>query len=730
MTITPLKQKKNNMFWTNFKLCLKQNKKILIVISILQLLGLPMLAVILNTIISDNGDRNELSLVFFTLISFFCLGVSVICGIIIAVNNFSYLHKKSQVDMIYSLPIKRKYKFLSDFFSGLAVYAIPYIAACILSNLILLAGAFCIDDMHELLTDGSFFALDIQCEFAGLLMMTLLYTLTVLVLNCCGTLFESIMNILILNALIPGAIAVIAAMFFANLYGVSIFDTVLPILGYTSPIGGIIYLFCMFATSINYTYDTNYDIFGCIDAGVFGKWAVFFLLFTTLVFFLSMFLYKKRKAEDVSKPYVYKLLYYMVITTIVMAISLIARYNMTAIVPVIVFSLIVYLIFEVITNRGFKKIYKSFIRYAITMVSILILGIIASATNGFGTESRVPSVSSVRNVKVSYQGFDRSIVNEERNDLDEDRRNILVYDQKEIIEKVIEVHKDALDTYQSGEFKDSAYSDDYYNYYEYGSDTYYDGSSKSDYPYYKIQFCYTLNTGSKLTRTYILTYEQAQKLFVLDSTPQMSEYLEKKLMNVLYYSNYYNGARKDTYSIYISNIINWDAKDNYISKEHAREISKAYAEDYKNMTEEQMLTDSVYCYINNSFVVRESFKNTIACMEKYNLTVPEITADDLENRSILLFSNQNVKCWGDDNITASFGSYYNDYEIYENVTNEIMVKELDCNTAAELFKKGMAKAPYYEDANCYVIMLDNQRFVIPSEYSKEAHDILFNRQTT
>ena len=119
-----------------------------------------------------------------------------------------------------------------------------------------------------------------------------------------------------------------------RLYGVSIFDTILPVLGYTSPIGAGIYLIYLLASN-EYTYS---DFIGCISAGAYGKWVVFFLLFTAAVFALSMFLYLKRKAEDVSKPYVYKLLYYLVITSVLMAISLIARYDITTIIPVIIFS--------------------------------------------------------------------------------------------------------------------------------------------------------------------------------------------------------------------------------------------------------------------------------------------------------------------------------------------------------------------------------------------------------
>lgn len=711
MTITPLKQKIDNMFLKNFMINLKQNKKILIIISILQLLGLPMLSVTLTAAaIYDSGDNGNISMIslgFFTLISLFCIGVSIICGIIIAVNNFSYLYKKSQVDMIYSLPIKRKYKFLSDYLSGLAVYLVPYIVACILSIAILLASGVCVERMSGLLENNSFIALIIQGEFAGLLIMTLLYTLTIFVLNCCGTLFESIINILIINILIPGLISVIATMFFADLYGISIFNTVLPVLGYTSPIGAGIYLIFLLATN-DYLY---FDVLGCLPASIYGKWIVFFLLFTTAVFLLSMFLYMKRKAEDVSKPYVYKFLYYLVITSVLMAISLIARYDITTIVPVIVFSLIVYLIFEVITNRGFKKIYKSFIRYAVTMVSILIVCIIAVGTKGFGVESRIPSFNSIKSVSLSYQGFDRSVVSEYNFNYYEKKYN-RIYTQKEVIEKIIEVHEDILDFYYSGEMDKSLFDNDYYNEDYYTSYVYDDGTSETDYPRYSVNFTYKLKTGSTVTRYYILTFEQMKKLFILDSTPQMGDFFEKCIMNDMINNQYLNNKKEVKYLLYISNTFKTESEENMLSKSQAREISEAYGKDYSSMNSEQMLTDNIYCYINDKYLVRESFKNTIECLQKYNLTVPKITSSDYLVAT--MYPPEALKCWGTDEASASFGSLY---------LNEVKGRLLNFEQFESMIKLGMLRAPYYEESDCYCVNYDGKIYIIPSKYNDKAESL-------
>ena len=70
---------------------------------------------------------------------------------------------------------------------------------------------------------------------------------------CSNTVFESILNIIMINALIPGIILVISAMLFADLYGVSIMNTVIPLIGYTSPAGAGIYLVYELENKLEYS---------------------------------------------------------------------------------------------------------------------------------------------------------------------------------------------------------------------------------------------------------------------------------------------------------------------------------------------------------------------------------------------------------------------------------------------------------------------------------------------
>ena len=101
MTSTLPKQSRSNVktyFFNNFY----ANKKIFIINCILQLLGFPIISLICTLEASDHNfiDEHFGSGLFFIGISIFCIIASLLCGIIVALNNFSYLYKKSMLDMV------------------------------------------------------------------------------------------------------------------------------------------------------------------------------------------------------------------------------------------------------------------------------------------------------------------------------------------------------------------------------------------------------------------------------------------------------------------------------------------------------------------------------------------------------------------------------------------------------------------------------------------------------
>lgn len=711
MTLTRLKLTNNTRFLTNFKLSVKSGRKILIVLSVLQLLGLPVMATVMVSAAADDTGSSAQSQIAFMLISIFCLAAAVLCGIIIAVNNFSYLYKKSQVDMVYSLPIKKRFKFLSDYFSGLAIYTILFIGACIISNLIILCGSVCIDQLNKLFSEGSMMSLIIQGEFAGLLIMIMLYTLSVLVISCCGTLFESIMNIFMINGLIPGAISVVAAMFFANLYGVPIFETVVPVLGYTSPIGAVIYIFYVMESQ-EYIYRS--DVF-CINAGTYGKWVLFFLGATILYFLLTMFLYNRRKAEDVSKPYVFKLLYYIVVTVISMAIALIARYQFSMIFPVIIFSFIVYMIFEVITNRGFKKIYKSLIRYAVTMVGILIICVTAIGTRGFGVEGKTYSPSRIKSVEVSYTGIE-SIMDLYGNtdayslSMYLENGNNVEYKDSKIIEKIIDVQKDAIKTYRNGEYSKYSSMENIFQsiYYVRDYDLNYEDSY--DYPCYDITFKFNLKTGGTVTRNYTLSFNQIKELLILDKTKELAEFRANYLVDSL--GTEYRSGKVMTYTLGYNLLKNQyeETKNILLTKDEVKELKECYKLDYIDASIEELTTSKVLCYVSGSMPIRECFKRTVEFLINHvGSEALSYNPEYMHETEGILYPPQGFESWGRNDVTATFGYVRVMESIGHVLTNSQTLEMLKYATSS-----------YYSEDDCYVMEINDEYYAIPIEHSEKA----------
>ncbi|MCM1227871.1 MAG: hypothetical protein NC320_10710 [Clostridium sp.] len=711
MTLTALKSKINTKFMKSFLLSIKSNKKMLIFISVMQLLGLPVISTLAVIASSDHDFSDGVSSAAFLMIAIFCLAAAVICGVFVALTNFSYLYKKSQVDMIYSLPIKRRTKFLSDFFSGLAVYVAPFIAACIIADIILFAKILCEPQIIAPTISEALkvFPIILQGELAAALMMTMLYTLTVVVTCCCGALFECILNMFLINALIPGAIAVVAGLFFANLYGVPILETALPALGYTSPVGAAIYLISSLVQALDYSEEN------CIPALVYGKWVFIFVLFIAAYFLLSMFLYKKRKAEDVSKPYVYKMFYYIIVTVIMMAISLIARFEIEVLLPVILFSLIVYMIFEVITNRGFKKIHMSFIRYGVTMLGILVMCVISSATNGFGAEGRVYPASLLSSVEVDYTGIDDFQVSDDNQYYgtyyyDVFHGDSIKYKDKDIIKKMTELHEDIIDTYKEGKYDTLSDIDGSYYHHIYDVDQKLDECY--DYPMYHVQFKYNLKTGGSMVRNYQLSVDQVKQLFVLDHTEEMAEYRTELIREYAELSEYHRQHKTSYYELDYSLIKNVsDYTSIPLSDEEGEEFLKIYKQDYMNATTEELMTSKPVCYINAYIPIRESFTNTVEFIKSHGGLNEKNLPSYISEAEGILYKPEGYKSWGRNDITASFG-YVETLGYY---------RYLDSEQINELMK--YARSNYYEESDCYVLSLRHEYYVIPSEYSDIAEEI-------
>ena len=705
MTSTLLKQSKSN-FNTYFFNGLFANKKIFIINCILQLLGFPVISLICTLEASDNNfiDEHLGSGMFFIGISVFCIFASLFCGIIVALNNFSYLYKKSKVDMVYALPLKAKTRFISDYFSGLSAYLIPYVISAVISMLIFIASGICIDEMHYVLFDDGYFALGLKCAAAIILIMTMLYTLTVLVIQCCGTIFESLFNIFLINGLIPGMIMGISAMMFYNVYGMNIFRSAYAPLCCTSPFGGITAIVSFFTEKTSYS--SNEPL---AQGPSFGKWIVFFILITAIYFAIAMFLHLKRKAEDVSKPYVFKLLYYVSITSVMAAICLIARIDTSLIFPVVVFAAIVYMIFEVITNRGFKKFYKSVIKFVITLAGIFIIAMLSYLTNGFGAENHIPSLNSIKSASVNYFGYDKFINSNHYINY----YNINFTDKK-ALECIKEVQKSAIDLHKSGEFNDNDIYYDYYSSYSYLTEN--NSKYYIDYPRYPLSISYNLKNGSHIYRQYWLTLEQAKMLTALDSTPEMSKFIEKDLYKSMQQYEYIHRMKKEVLS-YDTGLIEYESGDTVnpgkISSKDAKRLAEAYSQDYIEMSQDDILRGKIlYQIANNNYFIRDSFTRTLEVLKSLGIVPSGKGLTYPPDNQVFIYPPEGFASSEKSSFTASYGTYYVDAETAHTVFSDDFKKLAD-----------LVRSFYFDEEDCYVLIINQNVYVIPYEYSSVAEEI-------
>ena len=147
--------------------------------------------------------------------------------------------------------------------------------------------------------------------------------------------------------------------------------------------------------------------------------------------------------------------------------------------PLLIFSAIVYLIFEVVKNRGFKKIYMTALRYGVTVISVFILSSIVTATSFFGIEYYVPSENMIKSVTFNEMDL-----------LLRDRGTYprLTTDNPDVISALVRTHEDVIDYYKKNDNKNK-YRD-------------YQAYLLNNEQHFHVSFTYNMKTGTKSSRKY------------------------------------------------------------------------------------------------------------------------------------------------------------------------------------------------------------------------------------
>lgn len=711
---------KKSFFKTHFKNTILENKKFLFIISVLHLIGYPVIAFTIRYYSEhpDNTDEN------YAIASCIALAIAILSGAIIAISIFNYLYKKSTVDMNLSLPLTTRQRFLSEYFAGLTIYIVPAIIGGLIGTVILLTGK------HELMEIVKY---TIYIGSVVIIGMILYYSLTVLILSCCGSLFETILSTLLINAMIPASIYLLSYTIISNdSFGLSSNSLFLNQIFISSPIGN--------AAFIIYFFD-NVNMYGNVNTNLYVHWLIPTLIFTVLIVLLSYFLYKKRKAEQVSKPYVYKFIYYAILFFVTFCIISIfkvstgssdytAQTDSTPIdasfFPAVMCSGIVFFIMEIISNRGFKKFWLSILKFAGTITCIYAVLLLCHATNGFGVNKYVPLESAVDNVIIDFDNtstYNLPI-----------RNKHTIHDVVSLHEKVIKEKYEDKNTSHK-EIPESELDQRIKN------------GALATYNRNNISITYYLKNGSILTREYNVSDEQMEQLYASMMTGRdYAEYCYNKLS----YSFAFRVENdKNARNIEIYNKINQKISTTKLTVDEFSKLIKAYKNDIENMSADSFYTDKIIGTIDLEYPIRESFINTLNFLEEYcNISIDDFEVTSLgDNNTVAIFKdvvqivtgNYDEYCYDD---------YYNSYaqsskpsytilskyiSLYNNSLTSVAEYSRDSIVNEIVNKKEFidllnnASVYYDNDEIGGIIVVNNQILYLSPEY-KERVEKLYNQQ--
>lgn len=480
------------------------NFKLMVVIFILHIMAAPMLITAAMIQINETGQLADLDT--YAVIAVFTTGLGAAAGLICALSVFSYLYKKTDVDMRMGLPMSTSQRFVSDFLSGLFIYIVPFAAAQIITWILMLIGhlgfdgktfyIYSNDDPIEVTSSWTCDVFSTAAPFlwriiiGGILLMVMFYTVTVFVASLCGNIFESIGYNILLNVLVPLVAYMLISAVMDNAPGVSIDRYAYKTISLCGPFGGVVGL-VMSLNAIFYEDDiTVYSAYY-----TYPQWCLLFLLIIVLLGSGTYLIYRKRKAEDTGKPVVFGAFYHVILTLSMFCICYAFLVDDgSEIVPMLIITAVVYLVFHVVRNRGFGHILKGIAAYVITIVVAAGTFLLIEKTEGFGIGTYVPDPASVKCVYIPYTGFNEQSQGELAY-FDIYSKTPTKLTQPENIQTVTDMHKRYIELMKNDQLD-------------------YDFSQQ-------IEVIYKLKTGKTVFRFITLDEESIKKLMAMDTTDDL-----------------------------------------------------------------------------------------------------------------------------------------------------------------------------------------------------------------
>lgn len=418
-----------------YRWVLKRNRGILILLTVLMFLAGPLILLVIapgwNNLPEINGftEAEKLARIqanFTSFLSYAIVAAMVailVFSAVLCVMLFGYMHNKRSVDLFHSLPVRREALLLGRWCAGLTILFIP-----LLLNFLIL---WIVPTAYGASVNGwTVFSPMLWTMLMG----TAAFTSCMLMAVCSGTMLDTALSVIGINAGYP----------FLILCAFAIINNLLP--GANVDYGHHVFILSALAPFAAW-------VVPIMGWGSSSPWFLLWWILLTLVMLCgAVALYKKRKSESAENSLAFplpKILIRFLLTAVGgMGFGLILNSNggpINFFIGLAAGSLIAHTVVECIYSRGFKHLKKSFEWYGVFAVAfVLFYGILA--TGCFGYDTRIPAADEVESVVINddlYNGFNGgsgcSAIFNENNNYIKNLSPILM--EPESIQSVLEAQK-------------------------------------------------------------------------------------------------------------------------------------------------------------------------------------------------------------------------------------------------------------------------------------------------
>lgn len=350
------------------------------------------------------------------LATVFACGLMLVAGILMGLSSFRFITSKKTVNVYYSLGIKREKLFLAHYLSGallLVVGAVLSVMVGVVMNLIYIGSSF------ELWQAATYYMM----AFATIALFS--YSVTAAVLSSVGTVFEggifSVIISFLPTFLLSSVQFLMNKLVWGNPFGVAFVETGLTH-QYNSPSLVTHFSYLTPLTAFSSTLVEIADREKPLNADQAEKAAetiyelaasdyltdLFWLIAIAAIFFLGMYLFKRRRAEISGFIGTNRVLnnvgiFVVAIFTfsVIFTSSPLQKYAAFGIA--LFAALLVFVILDAVLRRSFKEFKRDLVFLPMHLAVITAIFFIFS-TGLFGYSKRVPAAEDIKSVSVSTVG--------------------------------------------------------------------------------------------------------------------------------------------------------------------------------------------------------------------------------------------------------------------------------------------------------------------------------------